>query len=106
MDNSQTRPATQTVANTRTSDNFYNGSGAKTSIGQQQPQTSQTAEKPTAPQTPQEKVLITGDDILIEYVERLMTAIRNITEEYLTDQWRVALEKFITHYVWHSQDRR
>jgi hypothetical protein len=29
-----------------------------------------------------------------------------ITEEYLTDQWRVALEKFITHYVWHSQDRR
>ena len=35
-----------------------------------------------------------------------MTAIRNITEEYLTDQWRIALEKFITHYVWHSQDRR
>ena len=32
-DNSQTRPATQTVANARTSDNFYNGSGAKTSIG-------------------------------------------------------------------------
>ena len=106
QDNSQTRPATQTVAaNARTSDNFYNGGrGAKTSIGQQQPP--QTAEKPTAPQTPQEKVLITGDDILIEYVERLMTAIRNITEEYLTDQWRVALEKFITHYVWHSQDRR
>ena len=51
-------------------------------------------------------MLVTGDDILIEYVERLMTAIRNITEEYLTDQWRVALEKFITHYVWHSQDRR
>ena len=53
-DNSQTRPATQTVANgnggARTSDNFYNGSGAKTSIGQQQqPQTSQTAEKTTAP---------------------------------------------------------
>ncbi len=35
-----------------------------------------------------------------------MTAIRNITEDYLTDHWRHALEKFITHYVWHSQDRR
>ena len=36
QDNSQTRPATQTVANARTSDNFYNGgSGAKTSISQQ-----------------------------------------------------------------------
>ena len=51
-------------------------------------------------------MLITGDDILIEYVERLMTAIRNITEDYLTEHWRHALEKFITHYVWHSQDRR
>ena len=109
-DNSQTRPATQSVPTTgsnpaRTSENFYNASGSKTSTGQQQ-STSQTAEKSGTPQTPQEKVLITGDDILIEYVERLMTAIRNITEEYLTDQWRIALEKFITHYVWHSQDRR
>jgi hypothetical protein len=31
----------------------------------------------------QEKVLITGDDILIEYVERLMNSIKNVAEEYL-----------------------
>lgn len=55
---------------------------------------------------PQEKVLITGDDILIEYVERLMSGIRALSEEGMSDLWKVALEKFITHYVWHSQDRR
>jgi hypothetical protein len=51
-------------------------------------------------------VLITGDDILIEYVERLMTGIKNVSEEMLLENWKIALEKFITHYVWHQQDRR
>lgn len=27
-------------------------------------------------------------------------------EQLLQDQWKKAIEKFITHYVWHSQDRR
>lgn len=55
----------------------------------------------------QEKVLITGDDILIEYVERLMNQLKVLREEtLLQDQWKKAIEKFITHYVWHSQDRR
>lgn len=35
-----------------------------------------------------------------------MSAIRGVSEELLSDLWKVALEKFITHYVWHSQDRR
>lgn len=97
-----------TVAAARTSDNFYNGSGGKNSLsgGHQQQSVQNLPSTSDKNQQPQEKVLITGDDILIEYVERLMTAIRNITEEYLTDHWRHALEKFITHYVWHSQDRR
>ena len=51
--------------------------------------------------------MITGDDILIEYVERLMNAILALpSEEQLQENWKVALDKFITHYVWHSQDRR
>lgn len=55
----------------------------------------------------QEKVLITGDDILIEYVDRLMNQLKLMGEEQLLqDQWKKAIEKFITHYVWHSQDRR
>ncbi len=49
--------------------------------------------------------MITGDDILIEYVDRLMNAIRNLTSEtLLNDQWKQCLEKFITHYVWHGKD--
>ena len=35
-----------------------------------------------------------------------MSAIRGVSEDLLSDLWKVALEKFITHYVWHSQDRR
>ena len=27
-------------------------------------------------------------------------------ESLLQDLWKKAIEKFITHYVWHSQDRR
>ena len=52
-------------------------------------------------------MLITGDDILIEYVDRLMNGIKSLSsEDLLQENWRVALDKFITHYVWHSQDRR
>ena len=52
----------------------------------------------------QERVLITGDDILIEYVDRLMREIQNVNDSELKQSWKVAIEKFITHYVWHSQD--
>lgn len=49
-------------------------------------------------------MLITGDDILIEYVDRLMNVIQKMTEADLKPSWKSAIEKFITHYVWHSQD--
>lgn len=52
----------------------------------------------------QERVLITGDDILIEYVERLMTEIKTVNDNDLKVSWKNQIEKFITHYVWHSQD--
>lgn len=50
----------------------------------------------------QERVLITGDDILIEYVERLMNEIKNVNDNDLKGTWKNQIEKFITHYVWHS----
>ena len=50
----------------------------------------------------QERVLITGDDILIEYVDRLMREIQDIADSDLKPQWKVSIEKFITHYVWHT----
>ena len=49
-------------------------------------------------------MLITGDDILIEYVERLIAEIKDIADAELRPGWRTSIEKFITHYVWHSQD--
>ena len=52
----------------------------------------------------QERVLITGDDILIEYVDRLMREIQDIADSDLKPQWKVSIEKFITHYVWHTSD--
>lgn len=61
----------------------------------------------TTSQQQQEKVLITGDDILIEYVDRLMNQLKVSGEDtHLQDGWKSSIEKFITHYVWQSQDRR
>lgn len=67
----------------------------------------QTAMSQNTQSQQQEKVLITGDDILIEYVDRLMNQLKIMNDEVLLQEtWKKAIEKFITHYVWHSQDRR
>lgn len=51
--------------------------------------------------------MITGDDILIEYVTRLMKmfSMNKIREENLTSEQQNKIEKFITHYVWYAQDK-
>ena len=51
--------------------------------------------------------MITGDDILIEYVTRLMKTFSSnkITEEQLSTEQQSKIEKFITHYVWYAQDK-
>jgi hypothetical protein len=51
-----------------------------------------------------EKVLITGDDILIEYCERLMNCLKHINETMLKVSWRTCIDKFITHKVWHNSE--
>ena len=50
------------------------------------------------------KVMITGDDILIEYVSRLSNNLKNIHEDSLEGSQRQRMEKFISHYVWHMPD--
>jgi len=52
------------------------------------------------------KILITGDDILIEYVERLTLALKTIKDAALKPSWIKLIERFITHEVWHSADNR
>lgn len=59
-------------------------------------------EKSTRP----EKIILTADDILIEYVSRIWHAIRSIKEEKLKTSWRRNLERFINHSVWHTSDTR
>jgi hypothetical protein len=77
---------------------------AKTSTKQtEEPETPASSDSPTQAKD-QERVLITGDDILIEYVDRLMKEIQNVADSDFKQSWKVAIEKFITHYVWHSQD--
>ena len=51
--------------------------------------------------------MITGDDILIEYVTRLMTMFSQgkIAEEQLAVDQQSKIEKFITHYVWYAPDK-
>jgi len=51
--------------------------------------------------------MITGDDILIEYVTRLMKTFstNKISEEELSSEQKSKIEKFITHYVWYAQDK-
>ena len=41
---------------------------------------------------------------MIEYVERLMNEIKSVNDNDLKGTWKTQIEKFITHYVWHSQD--
>jgi hypothetical protein len=50
--------------------------------------------------------LITGDDILIEYVERLIGAIKACSGQKVPEEHAVSIEQFITHYVWHCKDRK
>eukprot|EP00826_Nyctotherus_ovalis_P002152 TRINITY_DN10406_c0_g1_i4.p1 TRINITY_DN10406_c0_g1~~TRINITY_DN10406_c0_g1_i4.p1 ORF type:complete len:788 (-),score=142.32 TRINITY_DN10406_c0_g1_i4:197-2560(-) len=46
------------------------------------------------------KVLITGDDILIEYVERLTLILKSLKESLLKLVWSRPIERFINHKIW------
>ena len=67
---------------------------------------SQSASASAVASVGREKLLITGDDVLIEYVHRLMIAVQSIKEVMLKPQWKHQIEKFIKHYVWHTSDVR
>jgi tubulin polyglutamylase TTLL5 len=54
----------------------------------------------------EEKLIITGDDILIEYIARLMHAIKALSSSSIKPQWRKNVEKFLSHYIWEDQEAR
>lgn len=70
------------------------------------PNTTVNNQTEPSPVPSKEKLLITGDDVLIEYVARLMIAVKSIKEHMLRPAWKNQIEKFIKHYVWHSSDTR
>ena len=45
-------------------------------------------------------LLITGDDILIEYAGRLIYHLRNIKEYQMNASWRNSIESFCQHTIW------
>ena len=49
--------------------------------------------------------MITGDDILIEYVSRLSNRMATIEEGLVSPDQKHLMERFISHYVWHMPDQ-
>ena len=50
------------------------------------------------------KVVITGDDVLIEYVDRLIKIMKEVPEVAGYQEIEKSIEEFIVHYVWHTED--
>ena len=48
--------------------------------------------------------MVTGDDVLIEYVWRILNCLKNLSESWLGTLEKSNFEKFITHYVWTNKD--
>ena len=49
--------------------------------------------------------MITGDDILIEYVARLVKALQLVQGEQVQPVQISSMDKFVTHYVWKQPDQ-
>jgi len=48
---------------------------------------------------------ISGDDILIEYCERIRHALRQIPDSRVRPALQAQLVRFISHYVWQMADK-
>lgn len=71
----------------------------------QRPQTVKVGSNPSMkPTESSDKIIITGDDVLIEYVQRIINSLVIVSESSLSANITNSIEKFIHHYVWHSKD--
>lgn len=52
----------------------------------------------------EEKIIITGDDILMEYLARLIQVLKNTKETLLKNVWKNKFNNFITHSAWINGD--
>ena len=53
----------------------------------------------------QSKIMITGDDILIEYVARLVKQLSQTSVDMIKPVQLNQIEKFVIHYVWKQPDQ-
>ena len=72
---------------------------SSTKVTKQPEQETEENEKKDAPQ----KILITGDDVLIEYVNRLVVSLKKTVNDQQSDIEKI-IELFIGYYVWHTPD--
>lgn len=72
----------------------------------QRPQTVKVGPKTSmkTPEASNDKIIITGDDVLIEYVQRLINGLTVLSDDSLSSDIRLSVDKFVNHYVWHSKD--
>lgn len=63
-----------------------------------------SSEKQTSAKSNNSKIMITGDDILIEYVTRLVKAMNMVQVELVQQSHLQSMDKFVTHYVWKQPD--
>jgi hypothetical protein len=47
---------------------------------------------------------VNGDDVLIEYVSRIINALKQLNETELKPLWVNSVDKFVRHNVWHTPD--
>ena len=52
------------------------------------------------------KLVITGDDVLVEYLGKIIAILKTVREEALKPQWKRCLEKFVSHAIWKTLDFR
>lgn len=67
--------------------------------------TAMCAEKSFSVLPKSDKLMVTGDDILLEYISRLIKALLAVKEDSLTSMLRKSIEAFISHPVWKGNNK-
>lgn len=67
--------------------------------------TAMCAEKSFSTLPKSDKIMVTGDDILLEYISRLIKALTEVQESSLTPLLKKSIEAFISHPVWKSNNK-
>ena len=113
---SELRLQPQKTSDTKTLESLSNVASPKTPVRSAAQTTTETVSAP-AEEKKKQKMIITGDDILIEYVQRICLILESLLgvfsaksvqqveriDEVLPQQLRYTLEKFCQHKIWSNK---